>query len=417
MVRGQGDFSFLSCRDDLAHFSLVLNFRRFGFPNKRALDDGQTGTECRGEEHDVVVVWSLTSGKRQISMDGKEIHYSTNRAGMLDFSWTSRGNHVIKVICHAAPPLSATPGFRQYDLLIDGQSFFTMPKVYELGIKGPIPSHARVPGYAPSGYSNPTSPITMGSGFNASQARSPDYGGPGISAPVSRAQEDDDLRKAINASIEESRLHLGSRGASDNTSSYSTPNATAGTADLLDFAGPSPAQPPADARSVSSMPSYYSAPPSYNQAPYQSPSPVPSNALVPAVAPPGYYGAPPPPAPAYASPPPTTPSYGAPPPANLSFASPAPTTPGYTSPPPVPPAPAPSPAPYYPPQRAAADMLSTPNRPPADAFGLNSGPEDDPFAPKAPPPPSRQDFANQVCNPLRFLSWYAIPSLADQFLF
>ena len=55
--------------------------RRFGFPNPSALDEGATGTECRGEEHDIVVVWSITSGKRQISMDTKEIHYSHNRAG------------------------------------------------------------------------------------------------------------------------------------------------------------------------------------------------------------------------------------------------------------------------------------------------------------------------------------------------
>eukprot|EP00429_Kryptoperidinium_foliaceum_P028964 CAMPEP_0176140826 /NCGR_PEP_ID=MMETSP0120_2-20121206/71598_1 /TAXON_ID=160619 /ORGANISM="Kryptoperidinium foliaceum, Strain CCMP 1326" /LENGTH=108 /DNA_ID=CAMNT_0017476929 /DNA_START=122 /DNA_END=444 /DNA_ORIENTATION=- len=79
---------------------------RFGFPNKAALDAGKTGPECRGEEHDVTVVWSITSGKRQIMMDTREIHYSSSRAGILDFSWTTKGNHVVKVVCHAAPPLS-----------------------------------------------------------------------------------------------------------------------------------------------------------------------------------------------------------------------------------------------------------------------------------------------------------------------
>ena len=71
--------------------------RRFGFPNLRALGEGRTGTDCRGEEHEVVVIWSVTSGKRQVLMDGREIHYSANRVGILDFSWSTKGNHVIKL--------------------------------------------------------------------------------------------------------------------------------------------------------------------------------------------------------------------------------------------------------------------------------------------------------------------------------
>jgi hypothetical protein len=361
-------------------------------------------------------------------MDGKEIHYSSSRAGLLDFSWTTRGNHVIKVICHAAPPLSATPGFRQYDLLIDGQSFFTMPKVYELGIKGPIPSHARVPGY-PTGSSNPISPISMGSG-NQSQGRSLDHNA-GISPPSTRDQEDYDLKRAIQASIEESRRHLETRKADDNTSSYSTPQANAGTANLLDFDAPTHS--PADARSVSSMPSYYSAPPSYNQgvqtpspAHYQSPPPANPGALVPAQAPPGYYGAPPPGyhgasppyygapppttqaygvappnTPVYASPPPTTPAYGAPPPTTPSYASPPPTPPAYASPPHHP-APTQGYSRYAPAPATGPGLLNTPNQQPTDIFGLGSPPEHDPFAPKPLPPPSRQDFANAVSSSLQF---------------
>jgi hypothetical protein len=110
-------------------FGMRVYCRRFGFSNKEALENGETGTSCRGEEHDVTIVWSVTSGKRLILADGREVHYSTNRASLLEYSWTMRGNHVLKVIAHAAPQLSATPGFRQYDLHIDGQSFFNMPKV------------------------------------------------------------------------------------------------------------------------------------------------------------------------------------------------------------------------------------------------------------------------------------------------
>eukprot|EP00536_Pseudo-nitzschia_multiseries_P017679 jgi/Psemu1/328614/estExt_fgenesh1_pg.C_17200003 len=107
---------------------------RFGFANQEALATGQTGTDCRGQEHDVTIVWSITSGKRLVLMDGKEIHFSSNRNNVFDFSWTMKGNHVLKIVAHAQPPMSAAPGFRQYDLFVDGQSFFTFPKVFRLGL-------------------------------------------------------------------------------------------------------------------------------------------------------------------------------------------------------------------------------------------------------------------------------------------
>lgn len=341
---------------------------RFGFPNKQALDEGRTGTDCRGEEHDIVVIWSITSGKRQIQMDNREIHYSSSRAGLLDFSWTAKGNHVIKVVCHAAGPLTPIPGFRQYDLYVDGQSFFTMPKVYELGLKGSAPSHARVAG----GFSNPTSPISMDSGYPRSVGN--DY------VPASRDQEEADLRRAIQASLEESRRHLEGRSSGAPTGAGGRSVQT--EADLLDFGSPPPSgppnQPPSDARSVSGM-SYYSAPPSYSQqppygspAPYQSPQagqpPVGPGALVPSHGPGGYYQAPPP----------STPSYG--------------------SPPPVPPAPAPTPQTYYgaPPTNPQMNYANSPAPPSNQVFGYNSNPMDDPFAPKPPPPPPQQDFASMI---------------------
>jgi hypothetical protein len=113
---------------------LFDTIRRFGFANMSALANGEVGTACRGEEHDVTLVWSITSGKRLIMLDGKEVHYSHSRNAIFDFSWTMRGNHVLKLIAHASPPLSPTPGFRQYDFFVDGQSFFSFPKVYRLGL-------------------------------------------------------------------------------------------------------------------------------------------------------------------------------------------------------------------------------------------------------------------------------------------
>lgn len=58
---------------------------------------GRTGVDCRGEEHDIVVIWSVTSGKRQVYMDGTEIHFSSSRAGIFQYSWSAKGNHVMKV--------------------------------------------------------------------------------------------------------------------------------------------------------------------------------------------------------------------------------------------------------------------------------------------------------------------------------
>lgn len=58
---------------------------KFGFANDEALEQGFSGSQCRGSEHEVNFVWSLASGKRQIVVDGKEAHFS--ETGMN--GWTS----------------------------------------------------------------------------------------------------------------------------------------------------------------------------------------------------------------------------------------------------------------------------------------------------------------------------------------
>jgi len=110
---------------------------RFGFSNAEALAEGATGTACRGEEHEVTLTWSLTSGKRIVMADGVEVHFSKGPRAETKFetSWTMNGQHTIKLIAHAAPPLRHVPGFRQFDLQLDGLSYFDMPKIYELGVK------------------------------------------------------------------------------------------------------------------------------------------------------------------------------------------------------------------------------------------------------------------------------------------
>ena len=49
---------------------------KFGFANPKSLAEGLTGPACRGSEHELVFIWSLTSGKRQLLLDNKDMHFS-----------------------------------------------------------------------------------------------------------------------------------------------------------------------------------------------------------------------------------------------------------------------------------------------------------------------------------------------------
>jgi hypothetical protein len=119
---------------------------RFGFSDAAALKAGATGPSCRGEEHEVLLVWSLTSGKRVVTMDGHEVHFSLGgkfSQNRFETSWPL-GRHTIKIIAHAAPSVFKVPGFKQFDLLLDGLSFFDFAKLYELGTKNGIQSNTLV---------------------------------------------------------------------------------------------------------------------------------------------------------------------------------------------------------------------------------------------------------------------------------
>lgn len=301
----------------------------------------------------MTVVWSITSGKRQITMDGKEVHFSVSRGSVLDFSWSIRDNHVIKVVAHASPPLSAVPGFRQYDMFIDGQSFFTMPKVYELGIKGPSPAYGNAPRWS-----------------GASRERPYDlHRGGYIDAPTSTYEEEAALKRAIAESLEESRQHMATRGKA-------TPEPPEATADLLDFDAPAPSAYPAlmdapmqDTQSLVSPPmqdtqslvayqgsstQYPGAPPAIMSADAMSYSSASTYIAQPAQN-------------LYAPQPPAQNQYAPQPPAQYQYAPQPPVQNQY----------APPPAQYA----------------PVDQFAARA---DDPFAPKPPPPPSLSDITSTV---------------------
>lgn len=350
-----------------------LWFRRFGFPNRQALEAGRTGTDCRGEEHEIVVVWSIASGKRQILMDGKEIHYSATRISILDHSWSSKGNHVLKVICHAAPPMSVPHGFRQYDLLIDGQSFFTMPKVFELGIKS---TGDRVPGIRSADdyngqYNTSAMEYGVGGGYDA----------PSIRAPRTTEEEEAALQLAIRASLADSKKHLGETEQNSKPTTSEPPPMS----DLLDLGGtggppalmPDPMMAPLNTSNSSvGAPSYgydsYGAAPPQQQ--YQQPPAPPTQY--------GQYGAPPPSHHGqYGAPPPSQyGQYGAPPQQQSSFLALPSSQPtqggGYAAPPGQ--------------SSSVGYGGGYPSGLSNDPF---SGPNDDPFAPK---PPTHNQIADDI---------------------
>lgn len=107
---------------------------QFGFSSPTAITSGHTSLECRGEEHEVVLIWSHMTGKRQLFMDGREIHMSKAARGntKFEYSWSTSGNHVLKMIANGTPQA----GVRQFDLELDGMSFFEFCKIYELGRSG-----------------------------------------------------------------------------------------------------------------------------------------------------------------------------------------------------------------------------------------------------------------------------------------
>ncbi|KAL3816343.1 hypothetical protein ACHAXA_011443 [Cyclostephanos tholiformis] len=194
------DFTAVACGKRIANTKRRVRWR-FGFANPDAIAAGETGTACRGEEHDVTFVWSVTSGKRLILADGQEVHYSSSRSAVIDFSWTMRGNHVLKVIAHATAPMTAEPGFRQYDFFVDGRSFFTFPKVYRLGLTGGMGGKTVSPDVA-------SSRVGGGSGRTMAEVgtrRSNSTNIAQIEAPHNHDEEEAYLREAIKASLEEQK--------------------------------------------------------------------------------------------------------------------------------------------------------------------------------------------------------------------
>jgi hypothetical protein len=120
-------------------------FRRFGFPNQEAIDSGKQGIDCRGEEHDVTLVWSVVSGKRMLMSNGRQLLVDVSKGKMFEHTWINQRGNTLKMVVYSSQPMSSHLGNRQYDLFIDGISFFLLPKLYEVGLKGSVVDN-RIPG-------------------------------------------------------------------------------------------------------------------------------------------------------------------------------------------------------------------------------------------------------------------------------
>lgn len=115
---------------------------KFGIANREAIGQGLTGANCRGSEHEIILIWSLNSGKRQILADGKDVHYSeTGQNG-----WTTDQvfqhhfnlrvpNFSTPLRCHLVtqPANRDVPSIHPFDIRLNGVSYFSFAKIFQLG--------------------------------------------------------------------------------------------------------------------------------------------------------------------------------------------------------------------------------------------------------------------------------------------
>jgi len=133
----QVDYVAVNCGKIVRASKKKIRFK-FGYSDKEALAAGKTGQACRASEHEVIVIWSLSSGKQAIAFDGKEVFFDVCGASQtkLTYAWEDSRGRIFEVKIHAAPmstKMNPNPDWKQYDLLVDGVSYFHMPKIFELG--------------------------------------------------------------------------------------------------------------------------------------------------------------------------------------------------------------------------------------------------------------------------------------------
>jgi hypothetical protein len=212
---------------------------KFGIANQAAVDQGLTGANCRGSEHEVIFTWSLNSGKRTILADGKDVHYSeTGQNGWTadqvfqhHFQMRVPGlNAPLRAHLITQPKSPDDPRIKPFDLRINGLSYFSMSKIFQLGTPQMVTRSVHGRG-GPGGHH---------------------HGGSSSRGGGSHREENDaylspEERKAIAAAKLASLRDLNSSVASGGGAPAPAPPPPVQEVDLLDFSNdpPAPAPPPA----------------------------------------------------------------------------------------------------------------------------------------------------------------------------
>jgi hypothetical protein len=116
----------------VVHIIHYLSYcRHFGFTNLLAAQEGKRGVDCKGEEHEVVLVWSVNSGKRRVFWNKTNITHlfrDERNTEHVDIEWKSRSGETFQISAYKAG-IGVAP---QYDLLIDRVSIFSLSHLSDL---------------------------------------------------------------------------------------------------------------------------------------------------------------------------------------------------------------------------------------------------------------------------------------------
>lgn len=159
----QVDYVAVNCGRIIAASKRRIRFK-FGYTNQEALDSGKTGQEARGSEHEIAIIWSLSSGKQAIAFDQHEVYFDVGDQTKISHTFTDQRGHTIRVIAHAANMSAKSvpdPDWQQYDIIVNGVSFFRMPKIFEIGIVPTTDPNSRPWEYGDAPSLRQSSPTTI----------------------------------------------------------------------------------------------------------------------------------------------------------------------------------------------------------------------------------------------------------------
>lgn len=144
----QIDYSIQNAAKTLG-FSKKKVLFKFGFANERSVTSGLTGPACRGSEHELLFIWSLSTGKRQLLLNNKDLHYSesgqngwtSDRTWQHEFTLRDSAGGTFRITFVTQPVNRDIPDCRPFDLRIGGISYFRFNKIFQLGTPEMIVGH------------------------------------------------------------------------------------------------------------------------------------------------------------------------------------------------------------------------------------------------------------------------------------